>query len=225
MTGLRFDHYDWAGHREAMLRFGTGTGPLVLAALPLFEEANRTRHFLVTILRTLAARGLEAILPDLPGTGESPVETGDARLSYQRAAFAAIAAGLDRPVYAVSLRSGALIDADAALAGRWHLSPQTGADLLRDLNRTRAVATPAAQPRPSEFAGNLLSPLMLEELQAAQPKTGSSVRTIRLDTDPRPADATIPGTPLWRRAEPATDAALAIRLADDITAWIAACEA
>ena len=225
MTGLRFDHYDWAGRREAMLRFGSGNGPLVLAALPLFEEANRTRHFVVTILRTLAARGLDAVLPDLPGTGESLVETRDARLSDQRAAFAALAASLDRPVYAVSLRSGVLFDADAALAGRWHLAPQPGADLLRDLNRTRALAPPAAQPGPSEFAGNLLSPLMLEELQVAQPETSGSVRTIRLDTDPRPADATVPGAPLWRRAEPGTDAPLALRLADDIAAWIAACEA
>jgi thioredoxin reductase len=37
------DRYDWAGGSEAMLRFGPATGPIVVLALPLFEEANRTR--------------------------------------------------------------------------------------------------------------------------------------------------------------------------------------
>ena len=31
-----------------MIRFGPDTGPVVVAALPLFEEANRTRAFMVT---------------------------------------------------------------------------------------------------------------------------------------------------------------------------------
>jgi hypothetical protein len=48
MTGLRFDTYDWTGGREAMLRFGPDTGPIVIAALPLFEEVNRTRQFTCT---------------------------------------------------------------------------------------------------------------------------------------------------------------------------------
>ncbi len=43
----RIDHYDWSGGREALLRFGPDTGPVVILALPLFEEANRTRTFAV----------------------------------------------------------------------------------------------------------------------------------------------------------------------------------
>ncbi len=39
-----------------MLRFGPADGLVVVAALPLFEEANRTRAFMVTILRALAER-------------------------------------------------------------------------------------------------------------------------------------------------------------------------
>ena len=50
------------------------------------------------------------------------------------------------------------------------------------------------------------------------------LRTVRLDTDPKPADRHVPGTPLWRRAEPDNDPALAAILADDIADWIAACE-
>jgi HAD superfamily hydrolase (TIGR01509 family) len=40
-----------------MLRFGPAEGPLVVLAMPLFEEANRTRAFAVTLLRALAAAG------------------------------------------------------------------------------------------------------------------------------------------------------------------------
>ena len=90
MTGPRFDRYDWAGGREAMLRFGPDAGPRVVAVLPLFEEANRTRAFLVAMLRALAGHGIGSILPDLPGTGESVVETRDLRLADLRQAFAAL---------------------------------------------------------------------------------------------------------------------------------------
>jgi hypothetical protein len=48
MTGLRFDTYDWPGGREAKLRFGPDSGSIVIVALPLFEEANRTRQFTCT---------------------------------------------------------------------------------------------------------------------------------------------------------------------------------
>jgi hypothetical protein len=50
------------------------------------------------------------------------------------------------------------------------------------------------------------------------------LRTVRLDTDPKPADRHVPGIPLWRRAEPDNDPALAALLADDIADWIATCE-
>ena len=75
------DHYDWPGGREAMLRFGPATGPVVIAVMPLFEEANRTRAFMVAMLRALADRGIAGILPDLPGTGESRTEAKDITLS------------------------------------------------------------------------------------------------------------------------------------------------
>src|SRR3546814_21095544 len=63
--------YDWAGGTEAMLRFGPDTGPVVVLALTLFEEANRTRAFAVPMLRALAERGVASVLPALPGQGES----------------------------------------------------------------------------------------------------------------------------------------------------------
>ena len=71
---------------------GPDTGPVAVVALPLFEEANRTRAFAVTICRALAKRGVASVLPDLPGQGESLVPTEAARLPDWRSAFAAAAA-------------------------------------------------------------------------------------------------------------------------------------
>ncbi len=224
MTALRFDTYDWSGGREAMLRFGPDTGPIVIAPLPLFEEANRTRQFLVTILRALADFGIGSVLPDLPGTGESIVVTGEARLRDQRTAYTELAQKLGRNTYGISIRSGALIDTDAALAGRWHLSPQTGEDLLRELDRVR-VASRSARASDTDYAGNTLSREMLADLHDAKPYAGAGpLRVVRLESDPRDADVKYAASPLWRRSEPDNDTALSQILAGDISNWIAACE-
>ena len=207
--------YDWAGGREAMLRFGPDTGPVIIAALPLFEEANRTRTFVMTILRALAERGIASALPDLPGQGESLVPTDRIAVANLRNAFADATRATARRAYSVAIRSGALLDSRAVLAGRWHFAPQTGPELLRELNRLRQAG------EGDDFAGNRLSPAFLAELDNADLE---SARTIRLDSDPKNADARFTGAPLWRRAEPDNDPALAALLADDIAAWVRACE-
>ena len=205
-----------------MLRFGPDNGPIVVAAIPLFEEANRTRQFTCTILRALAEHGIGSILPDFPGIGESVVATVDATLTDQRRAYIALTQQLGAHNYALSIRSGALLDTDADLAGRWHLAPQTGADLTRDLERTRAAAGKSDQG--DEYAGNRLSPEMLTELKDAVLREDGRYRVVRLDTDPRAADANYAGAPLWRRSEPGNDIALVQQLAADIAHWIASCE-
>lgn len=225
------DHYDWPGGREAMLRFGPAEGPVVVVAMPLFEEANRTRAFVVTMLRALANRGLASALPDLPGTGESLVSTAEARLAAMRQAFAAAARSLPfATTYGVALRSGALIDVEAQLDGRWHLAPTLGESVLRELVRTAIAADPQRtdidqidfdSPVPIEIAGNLISPALLGEIRAACPV---SARIVRLLSDAGDADLKVEGAPQWRRAEPDNDPVLAALLADDIAAWVHACE-
>jgi len=210
------DHYDWAGGREAMLRFGPDTGPVVVAALPLFEEANRTRAFVVTILRELAARGVAGALPDLPGQGESLAPTDAVRLGDLRDAYAAATRHAGIPAYSLGVRSGALLDVTAAPAGRWHLAPSTGADLMRELARLRQAGGGG------DYAGNHVSPALLGELPTAG--VAAQSRTIRLENDARAADHYVPGAPLWRRAEPDNDPALAAMLADDIADWVRTCE-
>ncbi|GAA3248546.1 hypothetical protein GCM10020258_01890 [Sphingomonas yabuuchiae] len=135
------DYYDWPGGREAMVRFGPAQGPVVLVALPFWEEANRTRSVAVAMLRRLADHGIGGALPDWPGTGESLIPTENASILQWRDAHQAAAEALgDRPCYAVSIRGGALVDGFALLAGRWHLTPMTGEAVLRDVIRVRAAA-------------------------------------------------------------------------------------
>lgn len=218
-----------------MLRFGPDTGPIVVVALPLFEEANRTRAFAVTILRALADRGIAGALPDLPGQGESLLPTHETDLAKLRAGFAAAVASLNTPALTLAIRSGALLDSDAAVTARYHLSPMTGADLRRELVRARQASAresgeafdPASLDTatdPVELAGNLVSPTLLAQLTDATPSP-ERTRTVRLATEAKPADAKLPGTPLWRRAEPDNDPAFARAVADDIAQWIATCAA
>lgn len=227
------DSYDWAGGREAMMRFGPDTGPVVVAALPLFEEANRTRSFVVTILRLLAARGIAGALPDLPGQGESMLPTHRTSLLKMQDAFNFACDTFDRDgraCYALSIRSGALLDTLAPVAGRWHFAPMLGEKLLRELKRAALAADPQRTDldapilggdTPIEIAGNLLSPALLAELPTARP--APHARIVRLVTDSADAALKVEGSPLWRRAEPDNDPALATLLADDLAAWIRAC--
>ncbi len=222
------DWYDWAGGREAMMRFGPSAGPVVILALPPFEEANRTRTFAATLLRLLKERGIGGAIPDLPGTGESLVATGDATLAAWRAAYAAAAAHLGRP-HSLAVRGGVLLDTDADVAGRWHFAPQNGDMLVRELLRTRAMSdegkleidlADAGDDGPAvALAGNLIARPTLRALNAA--KRIEAARTVRLATEAAAADLKVEAVPLWRRAEPDNDEALASRLADDVAGWIA----
>ncbi len=214
------------------LCLGPSSGPVVLIAPALFEEANRLRAFTVAVMRGLAERGIASILPDLPGTNESLIATEDATLVDWRAAFAA--AVPSRPAHVVAIRGGALVDTDAEVVGRYHLSPPTGADIVRDLVRTRLAGMregggafdPADIDRPGPpitLSGNVIARDLLVALKKAAPSVAD--RTIRLESDTRDADRKVVGRPLWRLSEPDTDVMLAETIAEDIALWIAQCAA
>ncbi|HWW56638.1 MAG TPA: hypothetical protein VN047_07070, partial [Sphingopyxis sp.] len=67
------------------------------------------------------------------------------------------------------------------------------------------------------LAGNALSPAMVAQLGAAEAQPVEPVRSISLGADG------IAGTPLWLRAEPGEDAAMAYAIAVDIAAWSKTC--
>lgn len=228
-----------------MLRFGPDTGPVAVVALPLFEEANRMRAFAATLCRILAKRGVASVLPDLPGQGESLMPTYETDLARLQDAFGAMIELLYQDgmrAFSVSFRSGSLVVADAPVYGRWYLAPISGGDLIMecaraldatrrhdDARQLRNVFQADDAAFPMEIAGNLLGRAMLEALthdRTAYPldTLGIHRRLVRLDADRGAAHCHVPGAPLWRRAEPDNDAALAALLANDIADWIAACE-
>lgn len=224
------DHYDWAGGREAMLRFGPAGGPVVVMLPGLFEEHNRTRSLAVLICRILAERGVASVVPDLPGQGESLVPTQAATLVDWRDAIRSLAEGQGvlNPVVVASMRGGSIAHSETGVCGHWQLSPITGQIMLRDLVRAQTVAGDkpiAMSDQAIELAGNLISRSLADALEADidLPPLQAPLRTIRLENDPAPADLKLPGAPLWRRAEPGNDPVLAALLADDLADWTRRC--
>lgn len=211
-AGLQYSTYRTGGRDEWMMRIGSG--PALLFLSPLFEEMNRTRALLATVMRRLAAQGFACFLPDFPGTGES--ERGLDQVSWQdwrdaaAAAFAASGAAA-----CVSLRGGALLDEAAPL--RWRMAPATGASLARDLARAGLMTEGGGGYAPS--AG------LLDPLAAAEPAPAGKVRVVRLASDRAEADLKLEGPPLWRRAEPQNSSELAEAMALDISQWVRACGA
>lgn len=202
----------------------------ILIVPPLFEEANRTRRTLVLAMRTLAAEGFAAVLPDLPGQNESPVPLVEVDLDRWRDAFAEIVTEIDGPVIVASFRGGALIDHKAQAKAWWRLAPVGGASLLRTLMRARVSADreagitssleslqDEAKSAPLLLAGNRLSSSMIAHLGASEPQAVEPLRSVGLGADG------IAGTPLWLRADPGEDAAMADAIAADISAWSKTC--
>lgn len=110
------------GGRRFILRH-TPAGPdaapaAVLIVPPLAEEMNRCRRMLFLLGRRLAEKGLEALLPDLYGTGDSDGDFVDARWSIWiddlLGCLRSLSHGGRRPVSVVGLRVGALLAAAVA---------------------------------------------------------------------------------------------------------------
>lgn len=228
-----------------MLRFGPDTGPVVVMLPALFEEHNRTRSLAVAICRMLAALGVASALPDLPGQGESLVGTEEITLTKLRSGLAAAVEHLyhqKHRTYSASIRSGAIIDAGSPMHGHWYFSPMSGQQQIADFAKILAAAGRSSEAHllrnsyqiddtisSFEIAGNLISVALLHDLARDAGKysmntPGIPTRMLRLESDRAEAHRHVPGTPLWRRAEPGNDPALAALLAKDIADWIALCE-
>lgn len=199
------DHPSW-------LRFGVNHDLQLLVIEPLFEEANRCRKLIVDIMRALDGLGIGSRLADLPGTGESTVDIAGVRIADWQAAIQGYA-----PALVASFRGGALVD-EAASVGVWRFAPETGIRVVRDLKRAALASSDSTL-----YAGHALGEALLAELEAATPFPLPRLRTVRLDSDAGEADAKVPGSPLWRRAEPGEDSELAATLAADLADWAKQC--
>lgn len=228
--------YPWRGRQERVVRIGDG-GTAILILAPLFEEANRTRHFLIETMRHLAGRGYSCFLPDLPGTLESTVRLETVEWRDWEQALADIVKDIGAPLHIASVRGGALLDGGIMASSRWRLAPTDGVALLRDLIRTRMAADreagrtatadqveTEALTMPFDVAGYRFNPRFLAEMKNRAPASAGAIRTVRLETDPHPAEALLSGQPLWRRSEPGHDPVLSQHIASDIEQWIATCD-
>lgn len=232
---LSYRSYRWRGADEWLAEIGEGAP--VLLVPPLFEELNRCRALLAHVIRGLASAGFMAVLPDLPGTGES-LRSLDATgwedwigalgmLSFDLNVRAQV------PLLA-SFRGGCLLEEQVDAIGRWRFAPPVaGSALTRDLVRAKQATMPdkpradtieaAARTELTEFAGYPVPPALWAGVSEATLPDADAVRTVRLETDPAPADLKLAGKPLWRQSEPGNDPALAALLATDIAQWHRTC--
>lgn len=216
-----FLDYGHGAAREPLLAFGDPEARArILFVPPLFETLNRLRRNLVLTMRDLAGRGHFAMLPDLPGTGDSLTAHNLQALTNWRAAIAACAAE-HRATHSVALRSACLVDDAAALPG-WRLAPVEGKRILRNLERSGQIGGNAPGGGMT-FAGYTLSSAMVAELAAADVKPLAEGREVALGLPEGPER--FPGSPLWLRAEPGEDPDMAAAMAANIDEWIASCAA
>jgi pimeloyl-ACP methyl ester carboxylesterase len=215
--GLVYDRYYVGAHAEWLMRIGPESGAPILFVPPLFEEMNRTRALIVSVMRILASAGYCCWLPDLPGTGESEraLETCSWADWREAVRLAADRVRSGRTLVVASVRGGALLD-DIPDATHWRFSPVEGRSLLRDLSRSGLTGGDGA-------AGYPMSPDLSAGLAAARPAPVPLSRIVRLTADRQSADARVDGPALWRRSEPGTSSELAELISSDISTWASKC--
>jgi len=219
--GLAYELYRSDGRDEFAMRIGAADAPPILFVPPLFEEMNRTRALVASVMRRLAVRGHGCWLPDLKGTGESTENLSDVQWDDWRHDVMSAAAHVERAAgrapLIVSLRGGCLIDDAAAGTGWWRLAPVAGASLSRDMVRAGLAGV--------EWAGYAPSAELRGRLEDAAPIDQMPLRVVRLASDAGAADAKLAGPALWRRSEPGNSDELAEAAAADIAAWHDSCAA
>lgn len=185
----------------------------LLIVPPLFDEANRSRHLLASAMRALDAQGVDAMLPDWPGTGDSLQETHAQSLFGWRSAMAAAARHF-RATHVLAVRGGVLVFPNV-LPG-WVLDPVSGQAVLRQMLRARLIALREAGQEASladllelgrnqglVLAGYDLGAAMIAGLDSARP-IDEGQRELR--------SADLGGPAPWLRAEAGDDAAMGERL-------------
>ena len=200
---------------EYALAFDRGRQHRLLVLPALFDEANKTRHLVVEVMRRLDGAAIDSFLPDLPGCNESLAPLEAQTLESWRTAASAAAAHFSA-THILTVRAGALL-APPELPG-WRYAPIGGPSVLRALLRARTISsreaghsetidelTELGRANGIELAGYRVDAAMFSELQAAEaPDTGEQ----------REIDqGTIGGGRLWLRAEPGFDESQADALA------------
>jgi len=182
-----------------------------------FDEANRTRHFTVEVMRLLHEMGMDCFLPDFAGCNESSHLLTEQTIARWREQ-ASSAAEHFGATHIVAIRAGAML-APPAISTIFY-APTTAASVLRGLLRARIIADKEAglsvsredlltegKQRGLQLAGYRLGPQMIAEMEAGTLEEGEHAAI---------AQADIGGSGLWLRAEPEHDPKQAHNLAQAI---------
>ena len=196
---------------EYAVRFDSGRATRLLIVPALFDEGNKLRHFTVEVMRALEAEGLDSMLPDLPGTNESPADLSHQSLETWQEAMGAAARDFSA-TYVLAIRGGGLCAPSGLPVLRY--APVSGEAILRGIIRARIITDREAGEEVTReellalgakdgltLAGYELGPTMLAGLSEAQAGDSDISQTA------------LGGPGLWLRAEPSHDAAQAVKLA------------
>lgn len=206
---------------EYALTCDRGRAMRLLIVPALFDEGNRLRRFTVETLRALDAAGIDAMLPDLPGTNESEQPLAAQSLVGWQAAMTAAAAHF-QATHVLAIRGGGLVA--PALPG-WAYAPVGGSTLVRQMVRMRLLA--AREAGREERQDDLLAAGRVEGLDIAGYELGPALLAGLLEAVPAGqltaiSQSDIGGAGLWLRAEPGENAEQSRALAARISAGLAA---
>lgn len=190
---------------EYALAFDRARAHRLLIVPALFDEANRMRRLTVEVMRRLDGAGIDSVLPDLPGCNESLQPLAAQTPEGWRRAMASAAQHF-RATHILGIRGGALLT-PSGIPG-WHYAPAKGAAILRQLIRSRILAT--REVGKDESQDRLLAAGLMEGLEVSGFHLGAAfLREFQaLTPEPGPSEIgqdMIGGGGLWLRAEPDED--------------------
>ncbi|WP_114520084.1 hypothetical protein [Altererythrobacter sp. ZODW24] len=201
---------------EYAVAFESGAKHRILVLPALFDEANKTRHHTIEIMRRFEGAGVDSVLPDLPGINESLAPLAEQTMESWQAAARAAALHF-QSTHVLTIRAGALLT-PMGLSG-WRYAPSGGKQAIRAMIRARTIASREAgieeksddlvksgETDGIDLAGYQLGAAMFRGLAAAEtPDAGGLTDIAQSDLGA--------GGGLWLRAEPDYDAAQADALA------------
>ena len=207
---------------EFALGFDSQRDRRIILLPPLLDEANKFRRQIVEISTLLDERGVDAVIPDLPGCNESLAPHGEQTLARWRR-WAAAAAAHFSATHVVGFRSGGWL-APVELPG-WLLAPPKPKSILRNLMRAHGIALrEAGMPQAAEslleqarregitIGGWALSAELVRELEKEQFTASARQEVI--------AQEQLGGPGLWLSSENHWDAAQANALVDIVIAGL-----
>ena len=153
------------------MRIGPSNGAPILFLPPLFEELNRTRAFIASVMRALARQGFGCWLPDLPGTGESEAELESCSWSEWRDAARDagqhVSGSAGTIPITASIRGAVLLDDAVEASCRWRFAPVDGAAVARDMIRASMIKAEQVKGPHVDLAGYVLAETLLTKVSAA----------------------------------------------------------